>query len=196
MTREFAVTFDYLCPFARNAAEAVAAGIGSGKDWSVRFVPFSLSEVHLEEGEPHVWERDPGDRKASGVAALAWGIAIRDSFPERFLDYHLTMFAARHERGLDVNNPAVPADVAASVGLDSEAVARAVDAGEPLDRLAAEHTEAVERWRVFGVPTFIEGDAAVFVRMMDRGPVEDLERVLDILSWTNLNEFKRTVVPR
>ena len=196
MAREFAVTFDYLCPFARNAAVAVVAGVRSGKDWRFRFVPFSLSEVHLEDGEPHVWERDPGDGTASGVAALAWGIAVRDSFPEHFIDYHLASFAARHDRGLDINSPAVLAGVAESVGLDAEAVARAVDSGEPLDRLAAEHTEAVERWRVFGVPTFIEGDAAVFVRMMGRGPVEDLERVLDILSWTNLNEFKRTVVPR
>jgi hypothetical protein len=59
-----------------------------------------------------------------------------------------------------------------------------------------EHTEAVERWRVFGVPTFIEGDEAVFVRLMERGNVDDLEQVLALLQATRLNEFKRTSIPR
>ena len=62
--------------------------------------------------------------------------------------------------------------------------------------LAAEHTEAVERWSVFGVPTYIEGEEAVFVRFMERGRVDDLERMLDLLEFTRLNEFKRTRIPR
>jgi len=61
--------------------------------------------------------------------------------------------------------------------------------------LAAEHTELVEEYAVFGVPTFIEGDQAVFVRFMDRGNPEDVDRMLDLLAWTSLNEFKRTKIP-
>jgi len=49
---------------------------------------------------------------------------------------------------------------------------------------------------VFGVPTFIEGDDAVFIRFMERGRVDDLERALGLLEWTRLNEFKRTTLPR
>ena len=56
---------------------------------------------------------------------------------------------------------------------------------------------------MFGVPTFVAGDQAVFVRVMHR-PGEDregarrtIERVLDLLSgWVDLNEFKRTTIPR
>jgi hypothetical protein len=62
--------------------------------------------------------------------------------------------------------------------------------------LEAEHSDAVDRHRVFGVPTFIEGDEAVFIRFMERGRVDDLERALDLVEWTRLNEFKRTQVPR
>ena len=62
--------------------------------------------------------------------------------------------------------------------------------------LAAEHTEAVDRWSVFGVPTYIEGEEAVFVRFMERGRVDDLERMLELLEFTRLNEFKRTRIPR
>jgi hypothetical protein len=31
---------------------------------------------------------------------------------------------------------------------------------------------------------------------MERHSVDDVERVLDMLEWTRLNEFKRTTVPR
>jgi len=42
MTLSFAVTWDYRCPFARNAHEHLLTALESGADWDVRFVPFSL----------------------------------------------------------------------------------------------------------------------------------------------------------
>ena len=53
MTRHISVTFDYRCPFARNANEAVVAALRSDAlaDVEWRFVPFSLDQSHLEEGE-------------------------------------------------------------------------------------------------------------------------------------------------
>jgi hypothetical protein len=49
---------------------------------------------------------------------------------------------------------------------------------------------------VFGVPTFISDEVATFVRFMERGLVSDVDRVLDLVGWHGLNEFKRTRVPR
>jgi hypothetical protein len=190
------VTFDYLCPFARNAFEAIAAGLEAGRDWRVRYLPFSLTQAHVPEGETPAWERSAGDRYTSGVLALQWGLAVRDTFPDRFGAFHLKAFAARHDDALNIKDETVLRKVAESVELDPDAVAAVVATGEPKRMLIAEHTEAVERWRVFGVPTFIEGDEAVFVRLMERGRVDDLEQVLSMLSATRLNEFKRTSVPR
>jgi hypothetical protein len=55
---------------------------------------------------------------------------------------------------------------------------------------------------VWGVPTFIVGEQAAFVRLMDR-PKDDgayarrtIDRVVDLLDWPNLNEFKHTSIPR
>ncbi len=31
---------------------------------------------------------------------------------------------------------------------------------------------------------------------MDRGRIDDLERMVDLLGWVRLNEFKRTRLPR
>ena len=190
---QFAITFDYLCPFARNANEGVVVGLREGRAWDVGFQAFSLSQVHLSEGDTPVWERDD---LPSGVLALAWGLAIRDEFPGSFIDAHGALFAARHEQGLDINDEDVIRKVVESVGLDADDVAAVVDTGRPLEALAADHTAGVEQHAVFGVPTFIAGDEAVFVRLMTRWDVEAVDRVLDQLSWTALNEFKRTRIPR
>jgi len=40
MSLTFAVTWDYRCPFARNAHEHVLTALDAGADWDVRFVPF------------------------------------------------------------------------------------------------------------------------------------------------------------
>ena len=143
MTRSFAVSFDYRCPFARNAQESVVSGIRQGKDWDVTFVPFSLDQVHVEEGEPPVWERPPGER-GSGVLALEYGLAVRDAFPDHFLDAHIALFAARHDHGEKLADEDVLRKAMTSVDLDADAVAAEVASGRPLATLAREHTDAVQ----------------------------------------------------
>ena len=191
----FAVTWDYRCPFARNAHEAVVAGLRAGADWDVTFQAFSLDQAHIEEGETPVWDLPP-DERGSGVLALQWGITVRDRFPDQFFDFHVATFAARFDEGLKIGDEAVLRGVASAVGLEPDLIAKEIDDGWPLETLAREHLEAADRWAVFGVPTFIVGDEAVFVRFMERGRADDLERMLDLVEWNRLNEFKRTRIPR
>jgi hypothetical protein len=195
VARQFAVTFDYRCPFARNGHTSVVAGLRAGREWDVTFLPFSLDQVHVEEGEVPVWDRDPAEW-GTGVSSLCWGIAVRDEFPDKFLGWHLAAFSARHEQGAQIAKEAVLAEIATSVGLDPAAIAAEVATGRPLKTLAQSHSEAVKNHAVFGVPTFIVGDRAVFVRLMDRDNAADVDRVLDLLEWSDLNEFKHTSVPR
>jgi predicted DsbA family dithiol-disulfide isomerase len=192
MNMRFDITFDYLCPFARNANEAVVNGLRQGRDWDVAFRPFSLAQVHVEEGEPSVFD----DQSKSGVRALHWGIAVRDSDPVSFPAAHVNLFAARHDDGQDISDESVIRAALADAGVDVDAMAEVVASGAPAKTLAAEHTESVDRWQVFGVPTFIRDDVATFIRFMNRGDVDDLDRALDLLDWQAMNEFKRTVVPR
>lgn len=173
----------------------MAAAVRGGADYDVRYVAFSLDQVHVPEGEAPVWERDPA-HWGSGVLALCFGIAVRDHRPDRFLDAHLELFAARHDRGGKLADPAVLRDAVARAGLDPDEVERLAALPETLATLAREHTEMVEGFDVFGVPTFVEGDEAVFIRFMERGDVADLVRALDLLQWSDLNEFKRTRIPR
>jgi hypothetical protein len=195
VTRQFAVSFDYRCPFARNTHEALVTGIREGRDWDVRFLPFSLDQSHVEEGEPAMWEREPAEW-GTGVLSLLWGLAIRDSFADKFLDWHVAAFSARHDDGAKLAKEAVLREIATSVGLDADAVAAEVASGRPMKALAEEHTEAVKRWSIFGVPTFVVGERAVFVRVMERNRPDDVDKSLDLLEWRELNEFKHTTVPR
>jgi hypothetical protein len=196
----FTVTWDYRCPFARNAHEHVIEGLRDGADWDVRFVPFSLGQVHVPEGEPDVWVRPGSD---SGLLALQAGIVVRDRFPDRFLDVHRALFALRHDEGRHIRDEAEVRRVLGAQGVDEDAVFAEIATGGPLATVRDEHTAAADDHDVWGVPTLVVGDRAVFVRLMER-PRGDaavarrtIDRVLDLLTgFPELNEFKHTSLKR
>jgi DSBA-like thioredoxin domain len=197
---DFTVTWDYRCPFARNAHEHILAGLRGGADWNVQFVPFSLGQVHVAEGEPDVWDRPESD---TGLLAMQAGVVVRDRFPERFHDVHEALFALRHDQGKHLEEPAEVRKVLADSGVDAEAVFAEITDGSALARVRAEHTAAAQDSDVWGVPTFVIGDQAVFVRIMDRpnGDADharrSIDRVLDLLvGFPELNEFKHTSLKR
>ena len=195
MTSHIAITYDYLCPFARNANEALVEYLNQGADVEVRFVPFSLTENSLGEDERSVWD-DPTGVERRGVRAMLWSLAVRSMYPDAFARFHVLLFNARHDDGADIDDPSVLAEVARRAGIDPAAVADEVASGVPMKTLASEHTALVDEHGVFGVPTFIAGEEAVFVRLMDRHAPHDIARTIEMLSWTSMNEFKRTRIPR
>lgn len=199
MTR-FAATWDYRCPFARNAHEHIIDGLRAGASWDVRFVPFSLGQVHVAEGDPDIWVRPHDDR---GLLALQVGVVVRDRFPDRFLDVHEAIFALRHDEGRHLEDEAELRRVLGSHGVDEGAVFAEVSTGGSLATVRDEHTAAADGHDVWGVPTFIRGDSAVFVRLMERprgdGAVarRTIDRVVDLLDgFPDLNEFKHTSLKR
>ena len=197
--RRFTITFDYLCPFARNASEVVIRALQAGAPFEVDFRAFSLSQVHLDEGARPVWE---AERPPSGVLALQWGLAIRDELPDAFRAAHLALFAARHDQGRSLNDPEVLRDAVTAAGLDPDEVEKLVMGGRPAGALAADHAWAVDQHRGFGVPTFVTPQRAVFVRLMRRPDSPEaarstLERLISMVDdWPDLNEFKTTRIPR
>ncbi|HEX2849899.1 MAG TPA: DsbA family protein [Acidimicrobiales bacterium] len=200
MTLSFAVSWDYRCPFARNAHEHIVEGLKAGADWDVTFVPFSLNQVHVAEGEPDVWD-DP--TKTSALLAMEAGIVVRDRFPDKFLDAHAALFRARHDEAQDIREKDVIAGVLTAQGVDADAVFAEIDDGWPLETFRKEHERAAGDHSVWGVPTFIAGDQAVFIRFMHR-PEGDaalatrtIERAVDLVGgWPELNEFKHTSIAR
>ncbi|HET9691660.1 MAG TPA: DsbA family protein [Acidimicrobiales bacterium] len=195
----FAVTWDYRCPFARNAHDHLLTALEAGADWQVEFRAFSLDQPHVADGEPSVFDR-PAD--FPGMLVNYAGIVVRDRHPERFLAAHRALFEARHAKALDTRRREVVADVLTGVGLDADAVLAEVDAGWPVEVARREHTTAVDELEVFGVPTFISGRRAVFVRLLDRADgdadraLSTMRRIVDMVTgWPELNEFKATQLP-
>jgi predicted DsbA family dithiol-disulfide isomerase len=201
MTLAFDLTFDYLCPFARIVHDNVVTALRGGADWDVTFRPYSLAQGHVEEGAADVWDsEDP--LAESGVLALCAGLAVRDTQPDRFLDVHEALFDARHDDGADIKDRAVVEAALARGGADVAAVFAEVASGRPLVALAREHRAGVDEHGVWGVPTFITGTRAVFVRLLERAGGDAglartrIERIVALIDGSpDLHEFKQTVLP-
>jgi 2-hydroxychromene-2-carboxylate isomerase len=198
--KPFAVTWDYRCPFARNAHEHILEALAAGAKWDVTFLPFSLSQVHKAEGAPDAWD-DPA--KAADLMALAAGVVARDQYPDQFAAVHDALFRARHDQGLDLRESDVLTGVLDGAGVPGDKVLAEVQGGDPLAEIGRAHTQAVSEWSVFGVPTFIIDDRAVFVRLMSRprGDAELARRTIEhvvslIENEPDLNEYKYTTLSR
>ncbi len=198
--RAFAVTWDYRCPFARNVHEHLIEGLRAGAEWNVDFVPFSLGQVHLEDGERPIWDHWQDD---TGLLALQAGVTVRDKFPDRFLDVHEALFALRHDHGGQLREESQVRGVLEDQGVDAGVVLAEIATGGPIDTVRREHEAAARGQQVWGVPTFIVGDRAAFVRLMDRPrgdgahATSSIDKVVHLLhEFPGLNEFKYTSIPR
>lgn len=200
MPLRFSVTYDYRCPFARIAHDHVVTGLRSGADWEVTFSPLSLGQMHVADGDPDVWDEPSLDR---GLLALQASVAVRDHQPDLFLDTHHALFEARHADGMRLADEPDIRKVLERVGVEPEPVFAAIASGEALATVRAEHEALVASHDVWGVPTFVSGDSAVFVRLMARADgdgdlaVRSVERIVDMIDgWPDLNEFKHTRLTR
>jgi hypothetical protein len=196
----FAVTYDYRCPFARNVHEHLVSAVRGGADWQVEYLPFSLTQSHIEEGGTPVWDLE---EKAADLTAVEAGLVVREKFPDRFLDVHIALFTARHDEGRDLRDESVVGQVLKENGVDGDEVFAAIADGWPRRVFREAHEASVSDHRVFGVPTFITGGASAFVRIMTR-PGDDtalarstIEHVLELMAdHPEVNEFKHTSISR
>ena len=193
----FGLTYDYLCPFARNANEHVVTGLRTGAPWDVTFIPFSLTQAKAAESGEIRWDPSQVLRRSGGLA-LSVAEVVRARDPERFLDVHLELFALRHDRGEDLRDPSRVAEALGRAGVEPGLVDAAADG---VDKLRRGHEDMVAR-EVWGVPTFVGSRRAVFVRLLDRAgddPTLSVSRVSDIVrlleSEPMLHEFKQVDLP-
>jgi len=199
MTLHFGITWDYRCPFARIVHKHIVDGLLDGADWKVDFVPFSLGQVHVEEGETPIWERPEDD---TGILALQAAVVVRDTAPDLFPTVHRALFEARHAEGAQLRDEPVLRGLLEANGIDPDPVFAEVATGRPLEIIRDEHTRVATELDVWGVPTFMADGRAAFVRLMDL-PTDgadarrSIERIVDLLTgWPSLNEFKHTSLDR
>ena len=199
MSHSFALTYDYRCPYGRIVHDHVVAGLRAGAEWNVTFTPFCLGQTHVDEGQPDVWDNPGAD---SGLLALQASVAVRDTQSTHFLDAHHALYEYRHNGAGNLRDRNLLGNLLFNHGVDVAAMWNEVDSGRPLATIKAEHTGYARTHQVWGVPVFIVGAKAVFVRLLDRPgddsalAVSTIERIIDNIDWDIMNEFKHTSVPR
>lgn len=193
--RSFRLNYDYRCPWTAIVHDTVLDGLEAGADWDVTFEPFSLGQVHVEDGETPIWDRPEDD---SGLEALQVSVVVRDAHPDAFLAVHRGLFALRHHRGEQLDRNHIDA-VLTEAGVAPDDIWSAVDDGSALATVRDEHTAQTKDHEVWGVPTFIVGEQAVFIRFLERSDgdgklaIDRVDRVLELIAdGANLNEFKHT----
>jgi len=193
----FKVSYDIRCPFAKNIHLHLVNALRHGADFDVTFVPWTLSQGHRDEGEIDAWDNPARDAEH---LSLCVDVAIRDGQPEKYLDAHEALFRARHEQGVRLVTEDEIRSVLSPLGVDVDAALADVATRRPHAVLKASYEEFA-RYEAFGVPTFVVGEDATFVRYM-QAPNETTDSVELIRSLVtmvadqpNLNEFKHTRLP-
>ena len=127
---------------------------------------------------------------------------MRDTQPNFFVPVHHALHEYRHTQNGNLRLRESLNAVIAPCGVDTDAMWAEVASGRPLATIKAEHMGFAASHSVWGEPTFIVGDNAVFVRLMDRPrgdaalAIATIDRVLDNIEWSILNEFKHTRTPQ
>ena len=131
-------------------------------DWKY----FSLEQINSKEGpEWKLWEQ-PDNYPSRGLNAFHAAEAARVQGEKVFNAFHYALLRARHEEKKDIADPATLIEVAEGVGLEMKRFRNDLSDRRLLDKLAADHTFAVETLGIFGTPTLgFPGQQAVFLKM-------------------------------
>ncbi|MGM0856235.1 MAG: DsbA family oxidoreductase [Pseudomonadota bacterium] len=173
MTQQIIVYSDYVCPFCLLAEEVIAQAT-EGLDVEVQWRPFELRPAPVPTLKvedpylPKVW------RESVYPMAEQLGVPIKlpNISPQPRTDKAFEVFAMAEEHGLghaysmatlkaffqqerDIGDPEVLADIAASVGLDRQAVLDALAEGRYREQHQAALRHAMEEARIQSVPTLI-----------------------------------------
>jgi predicted DsbA family dithiol-disulfide isomerase len=195
----FDVFFDYMCPYVYRASVLLDSVRSSGgREVDVRWRYFSLTQVNSKDDGWTVWEA-PASEPVRGRLAFAASEAARRQ--GRFEPFHRALLDARHVDRRDIDDREVVDDMAMKAGLDAERFTS--DLADPaiLDKLAADHREAVTELGVFGTPTFVFHDGtSAYVRLSepvgDDGALDVFDRVLSIAAGEpRILEIKRPRKP-
>jgi predicted DsbA family dithiol-disulfide isomerase len=154
---------------------------------------FSLEVVNRKEGVTPDYQ-NAGSWAAHRMLALA----RRQGGNEAVERLYQTLGAARHGHGENIKQPDVLRAAAKQADLDPGIVDAALADESTIQDVLADHQEAVQRYRAFGVPTIaIEGSDVGFygpiIQYVPRG--EDAGELWDYTAWAlrqpNLFELKR-----
>lgn len=184
--------FDPTCPLAWRTALWIREA-RSVRPIEVNWRFFSLEVINRKEGATPNFQTD-----GSWPSLRTLALARRKSGNAAVEQLYLTLGAARHGHQEDIRQVAVLQAALKKAELDPAWAEEALADASTIEEVLADHNEAVQRYRAFGVPTIaFEGSEAGFygpiIREVPRG--EEAGEWWDHLEWSlrqpNLFELKR-----
>jgi predicted DsbA family dithiol-disulfide isomerase len=103
------------------------------------------------------------------MRALEAAKGVEAQGEDLFIRYHFALFKALFEDNLDISDPHVLLDLAASVGADCDRLSEELKAGYRRHAVRAEHDKSVKQFRIHSVPTVVFGGRGLVVGAVPRG---------------------------
>jgi predicted DsbA family dithiol-disulfide isomerase len=197
---------DYTCPWCYigwSRLERLRRQLPDDVELDVRWEPFEIHPEVPDEGMPvedlpysdeqwrtmqeHLRQQaaqedlEIGNRpKVSNThRALAAGTWVQEEEPRRFPEFHRGLFEAYFARGRDLGDPEVILDVAREVGVDVEALERALASGE-VEPVLEQTSRRARELGITGTPTFVFGGRYAAVGAQPPGALREVvEKVLE-----------------
>jgi len=146
---------------------------------------FSLEQINQKNGPDwKVWDQPPTYESRSNPSFIAAEAARRQG-QDAFLRMQEQLLKARHEEKRFFTDRETLVLAAQRAGLDVERFQRDLEDRSLLQRLGQDHTEAVEKYHAFGVPTFVfENGQAAYLKMNPPPPKEEAAAVFEDLYRT------------
>lgn len=141
---------------------------------------FSLEQVNSKEGPDwKLWDQ-PGDYPSRSLKAFHAAEAARRQGEAFFDAFHYAVLRAKNEEKQDITDTKTLSSLAANIGLKMERFNKDLSDRRLLDRLARDHTFAVEKLGIFGTPTLVfTEEQAVFLKMASPPSIEEAVAVFE-----------------
>ncbi len=201
------VYFDFTCPYSYQAAlwvKDVSELMGSDV-MAVRWRFFSLEQSHARKENPDwkIWEQPLDSADATGLLAfVAGGAAQALGGEEALLKFYMALGRLYHEGGQTPGDKGPIEQAWKEAGLSNEALTGVLDGSNRTgyEKLEKDHTEAIERYNAFGVPTLVFEEHRPFFLKLASQPV-DITDSLELfqhvqrlaMGFTNVLEYKRVL---
>ena len=201
---EIEVYYDFLCPYAYEAAvwlERAKAELGDGLRVTWRAFPLEQVNADPDLGPDwKLWEQ-PLDADHQGLLALRAAAAAAEQGDDAFARFHRQVMELRHGQQRTLTRRPSLLRAAAQAGLDLARFERDLDDDALAARIGADYAHGQAEHGVFGTPTFVTPDGdSVYVQVRPAPePADAVPLLLEVLGIArqrpNVREIKRTKRP-
>ncbi|MDB5081030.1 MAG: hypothetical protein JWP00_2954 [Chloroflexi bacterium] len=201
------VYFDFLCPYSYQAAlwvKEVSELMGSDV-MAVRWRFLSLDQLKKASTNAswNIWDQQVDDPEARGLLPfVAGGTAYELGGEDTLLKFYMSLGRMYHEEGQPVWEKNFIEQAWKEAGLSTDALGGVLDGSNRAgyQKLQQDHTEALERYNAFGVPTLVfEEHRPFFLKIMPRPAdiTDSLELFQHVqrlaMGFKNVLEYKKVL---